>query len=67
LKSPRFGERLLTNATTNLHRRLLRTRRERPCGRAAEKRDEGAAFHSITSSARSSREVDRQVQVGGIL
>jgi hypothetical protein len=24
LKSPRFGERLLTNATTNLHGRLLR-------------------------------------------
>src|SRR5262249_40160880 len=35
------------------HRRLLRTRRERPCYcRATEKRDECAAFHSITSSAR---------------
>src|SRR5262245_57822790 len=31
--------------------RLLRTRRERPCCHAAEKRDELAALHSITSSA----------------
>ena len=45
----------------------LRARRGRPRGRAAEQRDELAAFHSITSSARSSREVDRRVQVGGIL
>jgi hypothetical protein len=36
------------------HRRLLRPRRERPHGRAAEQRDELAAFHSITSSARAS-------------
>src|SRR5262249_51917605 len=36
------------------HRRLLRARRERPSGRAAEQRDELAALHhSITSSARS--------------
>src|SRR5262245_63890322 len=39
------------------HRRLLRARRERPCGRAAEERDELAPLHSlnhsITSSARS--------------
>src|SRR5262249_38517645 len=35
--------------------RLLRARRGRPCGRrAAEKRDELAAFHSITSSAATS-------------
>src|SRR5262249_30692537 len=33
---------------------LLRARRERPGGRAAEQRDELAAFHSITSSARAS-------------
>src|SRR5262245_14917148 len=34
------------------HRRLLRTRRERPCCcRACEQRDELAALHSITSSA----------------
>jgi hypothetical protein len=33
------------------HRRLLRARRERPRGRTAEKRDELAAPHSITSSA----------------
>src|SRR5262249_47454083 len=37
------------------HRRLLRARRERPSSRAAEQRDELAAFHSITSSARASR------------
>src|SRR5262249_33717005 len=30
---------------------LLRPRRERPCGRAAEQRDERAAIHSMTSSA----------------
>jgi hypothetical protein len=28
---------------------LLRARRERPCGRAANKRDELASFHRITS------------------
>src|SRR5262249_11554791 len=33
------------------HRRLLRARLERPHRRAAEQRDELAAFHSITSSA----------------
>src|SRR5262249_23462600 len=32
---------------------LLRMRRERPCARAAEKGDELASLHSITSSARS--------------
>src|SRR5262249_8095179 len=32
--------------------RLLRARRERPCRRAAEQRDELAALHSITLSAR---------------
>src|SRR5437764_12167121 len=37
------------------HRRLLRARRKRPRHRAAEQRDELAAFHSITSSARASR------------
>src|SRR5262249_40973371 len=31
--------------------RLLRARRERPCRRAAEQRDERAALHPITSSA----------------
>src|SRR5207253_1357510 len=36
-------------------RLLLRTCRERPCRRAAEQRDELAAPHSITSSARASR------------
>src|SRR5262245_56244621 len=37
------------------HRRLLRVRRERPSDRrAAEKRDELASPHSITSSARAS-------------
>jgi hypothetical protein len=39
--------------TDHRHRRLLRTRRERPCGRhAAEQRDELAPLHSITSSAK---------------
>ena len=38
---------------------LLRARRERPRRRAAEQRDELAALHSITSSARAS-------SVGGI-
>src|SRR5262249_20787275 len=39
------------------HRRLLRARRERPCcRRAAEKGDERATLHSITSSARASSE-----------
>src|SRR5262245_30586286 len=33
---------------------LLRARRQRPCRRAAEQRDELAAFHSITSSASAS-------------
>src|SRR5215471_6543402 len=38
------------------HRRLLRSRSQRPRGcRAAEQRDELAAFHSITSSASKSR------------
>src|SRR5262249_23455377 len=36
------------------HRQLLRARRERPGRRAAEQRDEVAADHSITSSARAS-------------
>src|SRR5262245_23026612 len=35
--------------------RLLRARCERPRRRAAEQRDERAAFHSITSSARCCR------------
>src|SRR6266545_1140236 len=34
--------------------RLLRARGERPRGRTAEQRDEFAAIHSITSSARAS-------------
>src|SRR5262245_12344285 len=38
--------------------RLLRARRERPCGRrAAKERDELAPLHSITSSARASSRV----------
>src|SRR5262249_55607454 len=36
------------------HRRLLRPRRERPHSSATEQRDELAALHSITSSARAS-------------
>src|SRR6516164_6274493 len=34
--------------------RLLRPRRHRPCRRTTEQRDELAAFHSSTSSARAS-------------
>src|SRR5215475_15792314 len=41
------------------HRRLLRPRRDRPRRRTAEKRDELAPLHSITSLARAS-------SVGGI-
>src|SRR5262249_18677504 len=42
------------------HRRLLRARRQRPCGgRAAPERDELAAFPPVTSRARAS-------SVGGI-
>src|SRR5262249_8469050 len=37
------------------HRGLLRTRRERPRCRAAQQRDDFAAFHSIISSAHESR------------
>jgi hypothetical protein len=38
------------------HRRLLRPRRERPCGcRATEERNELAAFHSILIGAREQR------------
>src|SRR5262249_56908787 len=37
-------------------RGLLRARRERPRRRAADERDEFAAFHSITSSARANSE-----------
>src|SRR5215468_3183731 len=37
------------------HRRLLRARRQRPRHRAPDQRDELAALHSITSSARASR------------
>src|SRR6516164_8648267 len=41
--------------TNHRHRRLLRARRERPrAHRATEQRDELAADHSITSSARAS-------------
>src|SRR5262245_55820096 len=38
------------------HRWLLRARRQRPCRRAAEQRDEPAPVHSITSSARSRKD-----------
>src|SRR5215831_15249779 len=41
------------NADTSHPLALLSARRERPCSRAADQRDERAALHSITSSARS--------------
>src|SRR6516164_2380611 len=40
--------------TDHWNNRSLRARRERPCGRAAEQRDERAPLHSITSSAATS-------------
>src|SRR5262249_51736717 len=43
--------------------RLLRARRERPRRRAAEQRDELAALHSITSSARSRIEVEISIPI----
>jgi hypothetical protein len=44
------------SAPDEWHRRLLRPRRARPRDRrTAEQRDELAALHSITSSARASR------------
>src|SRR5262249_42895429 len=50
------SSRRATEEPDHRHRRLLRARRERPRGCAAEQRDEIAAFHSITSSARASSE-----------
>ena len=45
------------------HRRLLRPRRKRPRRRrAAEQRDELAALHSITSSARMSKAGDTSIR-----
>ncbi len=49
-----FSSRTGIEETDHWHRRLLRPRRERPRRRTAEQRDEGAPFHSITSSARAS-------------
>src|SRR5262249_11492866 len=43
-----------TYPSDHRHRRLLRTRRNRPRRRAAEQRQERAPSHSITSSARAS-------------
>src|SRR5262249_24369274 len=52
----RFARRPAAEEPDHRHRRLLRARRERPRGRrAAEQRDELAAVHSITSSARAKR------------
>src|SRR5262245_56346681 len=53
LLAPGSG-RAAVEESDNRHRLLLRPRRERPCRRAAEERDELASFHSITSSARAS-------------
>src|SRR6516162_1194805 len=49
-----FGRRSIHDRN-HRHRRLLRPRRERPCRRSAEQRDELAPVHSITSSASESR------------
>ena len=49
----RVGKRRTPEKSDHRHRRLLRARREWPCGRSAgEKRNELAPSHSITSSAR---------------
>jgi hypothetical protein len=46
---------MIIDESDDWHRRLLRARCDRPPRRyAAEKRDERATFHSITSSARAS-------------
>jgi hypothetical protein len=50
-------ERVVDDADARDLRRLLRARRERPRGRTPEQRDERAAPHSITSSARSRMDV----------
>src|SRR5215468_10684225 len=52
LLAPGSG-RAAVEESDNRHR-LLRTRRERPCSRAAEQSDERAPLHSITSSASAS-------------
>src|SRR5260370_1175262 len=46
------ARRFAAEKSDHRQRRLLRPRRERPRGRAAEQCDERAAVHSITSSAR---------------
>src|SRR5262245_14274585 len=48
-----ISKRRAAEESNHRHRRLLRPRRKRPCRRAADQRDELAAPHSITSSARS--------------
>src|SRR5262249_61880151 len=55
----RRSRRLKAEKPDHRHRWLLRARRERPRGRAAEQRYERAPPHAITSSARASR-------VGGV-
>src|SRR5215475_2313043 len=50
-----ISKRRAAEKSDHRHRRLLRARRERPCRCCAtEQRDERAAPHSITSSARAS-------------
>src|SRR5262249_24392794 len=52
--------RLAVEERDHRHRPLLRARRERPCRRAADQRDEIAPLHhSITSSARASTDDGR--------
>src|SRR6516162_4239711 len=48
-----ISKRRAAEKSNHRHRGLLRPRRERPRCRTAEKRDELAPVHSITSSARS--------------
>src|SRR5262245_3192481 len=54
-EGPEVLKRTETEEPDHRHRRLLRSRGERPRRRAAEQRDELAAPHSITSSASESK------------
>jgi len=54
------------HADEQLFRRLSRARRERPRSRTAEKSDEVAPLHSITSSARCWRNLQGLAQSGCI-
>jgi hypothetical protein len=61
-----IGKRSAVEESNHRHRRLLRARRQRPRSRsAADKRDELAPFHSITSSAMASTPGDLALRIPG--